>query len=466
MRIGIGTPAGPANTGSGGLVNLLKGDTWLLNKVDGQPGPRIVTEWRWDEGGRVLRLKLRSDVYFHDGTRLTPATAADALRTRDASSDYSLRSIAAIEPEGADTLVLRLTEPNAFLLSDLASTAVVLAGHPDIGTGPYQIVARKGQDATLTAFPRYYRGRPALAGVDVIKYPTQRKAWTALMRGDIDMLYEVSRESTEFVQAESTVHTYSFLRPYYIPLVFNMRNAFLRNVEVRRAINSALDRDALVRDGLRGQGIPADGPVWPEHWAYTPPSDPFRFDPVGAGKRLDAAGYPLKPNEERRVPIRFSFTCLVFADDSRFERLAAIAQKELYDIGIDMRIEAVSADKLVPRLSAGDFDAFLFEMSGPRLSRVYDFWRYRDGGMLNSGYRAADAVLDRLRAAQTDEETKAGVAELMQIMHDDPPAAFIAWQRSSRAVSTRFDVAAQPDHDIFTSLWMGRPAAPQQAAAR
>jgi peptide/nickel transport system substrate-binding protein len=273
------------------------------------------------------------------------------------------------------------------------------------------------------------------------------------------MLYEVSRDSADLVQSEASVRTYSFLRPYYIPLVFSMRNPVLRNVEVRRAINEALDRDTLIRDGMRGQGIRADGPLTPQHWSYTAPPERFDYDAAGARKRLDTAGYRLQPNAERRTPMRFSFKCMVFSDDTRFERLAMIAQKQLSEVGIDMQLDAVDAQTLIRRLGSGDFDAYLFEMSGPRLSRVYDFWRSGEKSMNNTGYRAADAVLDRIRAAQNDDETKAAVAELMRVMHDDPPAAFIAWQRSLRAVSTRFDVVAERDRDILTSLWMWRPAA-------
>ena len=179
---------------------------------------------------------------------------------------------------------------------------------------------------------------------------------------------------------------YPFPRPYYIPLVFNMRHPILRNVEVRRAINEALDREALVRDGLRGQGTPADGPVWPHHWAYSRRRQPFTFDPAAARTRLDAAGFVLKPSPERGVPVRFSFKCLVFGNDSRFERLAVIAQKQLADIGIDMQLEPLPLDDLAPtHQGSGDFDAFLLEMSGPRLSRVYDFWRFREASMINTG---------------------------------------------------------------------------------
>jgi peptide/nickel transport system substrate-binding protein len=466
MRIGVGTPKGTPNTGSRALVNLLKADTWLAVRPDGHVDKRIATEWQWDGAGTVLRLKLKPGVYFHDGTLLTPQLAADVLRATNTSNDnLSLKSVASFESEGSDTVVLRLKERNAFVLTDLGGIPVVMPGKPDLGTGAYQIVKRDKYDATLTAFPRYYRGQPSLAGVEIRNYPTQRNAWSALMRGEIDMLYEVSRDSTEFVQAETTVHTFSFPRAYYIPLVFNVRHPILRNVEVRRAINEALDRTALVRDGLRGLGSQADGPVWPQHWAYSP-AQPFRFEPAAARTRLDKAGYPLVPNAERGVPIRFSFKCLVLADDSRFDRIAVIAQKELADIGIDMQLDPQPADKLVARFASGDFEAFLFEMSGRSLSRVYDFWRFREDALNNSGYRAADDVLDRIRGAQSDPETRAAVAELLRVMHDDPPAAFIAWQQTSRAVSARFDVGSEPDRDILSNLWMWRLAPTGVRAAR
>ncbi len=189
MRIGVGEPPkGLPNTGGRVVVSNLTGDTWLSSRPDGRVGGRIVEGWQWDSGGTALRLKLRRDVYFHDGTQLTPQTAAESLRADETSTENSLKSIASVEPDGNDTVVLKLRERNAFVLSDLSAVYARKANQPDIATGPYQLVSRRGNEATLTAFPRYYHGRPALAGVEVSSYPTQRNAWAALMRGDIDML--------------------------------------------------------------------------------------------------------------------------------------------------------------------------------------------------------------------------------------------------------------------------------------
>jgi hypothetical protein len=122
--------------------------------------------------------------------------------------------------------------------------------------------------------------------------------------------------------------------------------------------------------------------------------------------------------------------------------------------------------QLAQRAASGEFDAIIHEFAGRSLSWVHEWWRTHPGMLTDSGYRAADAVLDRMKAARSDAETRAAVAELMRVLHDDPPAAFLAWQEQTRAVSTKFDVSPEPDRDILTNLWFWRPAGPVGQASR
>ena len=457
----MGVPTQPTqDTGAPIVIRLLTSEAWVTNRPDGRQGERIATSWTWDESHTTLRLKLRSDIYFHDGEKLTSEVAAQALRlTKEnaAREAISFASVKSIDVSGPDSVDLKLSEYNAFIVPDLSAVTVRKPGNNAIATGPFKVVSRSDQGATLAAFPQYYRGRPGLDAIDIISYPTQRNAWTAMMRGDIDMLHEVSRDAAEFVQAESTVRAYSFPRPYYVSLVFNIRHPILKRTEVRQAINEALDRTALVRDAMSGRGRPADGPIFPQHWSYTPPKEPFVFDPTSARAKLDAAGLKLKSSSAGTGPIRFSFTCLVFKDDTRFDRLAVLAQKQLADVGIEMKLQAVSLKEMAERAGQGNFDAFIFEMAGRSLSWVHQFWSSQ-GGLNNSGYTAADAILEKIRRARSEEETREYVVELERIMRVDPPAAFLAWQETARAVSTKFDVAPEENRDIMATLWQWRPA--------
>lgn len=460
MRIGLGAPT-LANPGSGleNVISAMSTEPWLTTQLDGRQGDRIASAWSWDQSGTTLRLTLRKELYFHDGTRVTPELGVKALRESVAAprGPSSFASVRSIEASGPDTIDITLSEPHSFFLEELALQSLKMPGRPQIGTGPFRVVATDEQHASLDAFDKYYRGRSPIAGLVITNYPTQRNAWAALMRGEIDMLYEVGGDASIFVQAASTVNTYTFPRSYYNALVFNERHPVLKGSEVRRGINEALDRATLISEGMKGLGRPADGPLLPEHWAYSPPPHPFQFNPAAARSRFEKAGLPIRPGTGGRMPSRFAFTCLVFADDSRFERLAVLAAKQLADVGVDMRLEPLPLKQFVTRLGTGDFDAFLFELAGKRLGWVYEFWHSHEQGRLNTGYRSTDAVLDRIRGARTDDEVRKGIAEFQQILHDDPPAAFLAWQTTTRAVSTKFDVAQEPGRDILSNIWKWRP---------
>jgi peptide/nickel transport system substrate-binding protein len=471
LRIGAALPRqGITGSGVSGVVLMLTTEAMITNEPDGRQSGRLASSWTWNPDHTVLQMKLRRDVLFHDGTRLTPELAAEALRgSIEAHEAFSFGSVTSVAASGEDSIELRLSAPDSFLLPDLSLVSLRLPGHPEIGTGPFQVTReRRGEKRPLTvlrAFDKYYGGRPSVDRIDIEVFENQRQAWAAMMRGGLDVLHEVSRDALEFVQAETTVNTYSFPRSYYIPLVFNVKRPVLKRADVRRAINEGIDKKALVSEGLRERGRAADGPIWPEHWAYSSSQRTFAFNPEAARLRLDNAGLPIKV-QPSGIPARFSFSCLVL-DDVRFARLALVLQKQLWDIGIDMRLEPVTVAQLAQRFKTGDFDAFLFELAGRSLSWVYAFWHSPPGGVfLNTGYTAADAVLDRIRHARSDEEVRAGVSDLSRILYEDPPAAFLAWQAQSRAVSKQFQVVSDTNRDVLSTVWQWRRAPEALRAAR
>ena len=366
-----------------------------------------------------------------------------------------------VTASGADGIDIRLSEPNSFFLPTRL-TAVTLPGKPQIGTGPFKVTQSDAQQVALQAFDRYYRGHPTISAVTITNYPTLRNAWAALMRDETDMLYEVGRDAVDFVQAESKVKTYSFGRPYYNALVFNVRHPILKRTEIRRALNEAVDRTALIRDGMNGRGRPAGGPLLPEHWAYPPSSRPFEFNPTARGCcSTRAAAAPALHRREDARPV------LVHLSGLERSEVRTAGRVDSETTGRRRRGNAAGSlplDQLGERVAKGDFDAFLIELADDHCW-VYEFWHSHEPGRLS----IADTVrptpcstASRRRA--TDEEIRQGVAELLKILHEDPPAVFLNWHMTSRAVSTKFDVAFEADREIFGNLWKWRPVEVQQAA--
>jgi ABC-type transport system substrate-binding protein len=113
---------------------------------------------------------------------------------------------------------------------------------------------------------------------------------------------------------------------------------------------------------------------------------------------------------------------------------------------------------------------FLFEMANARtLSFVYLFWHSPRPAIPTfnfTGYTAADETLDAIRRATSDEEIRRRTAELQRIFVDDPPAVFLAWQTTTRAVSAEFQIPPEPGRDILSSIWQWKPAEGRQLAKR
>ena len=123
-----------------------------------------------------------------------------------------------------------------------------------------------------------------------------------------------------------------------------MRHPALKQAVVRQALSQGVDRQALVDLAFNGRGVPAEGPLWPKHWAYSTARKTFDYNPEAATLRLDAAGYKIV-KRPGAMPSRFRFTCLTIAKDPRYERIASLLQKYFQEIHVDMDVVALSTER-------------------------------------------------------------------------------------------------------------------------
>lgn len=434
------------------LVGLLADERLVALGKDGRPEPRLAERWEVSPDGLTWHFTLRRGLVFQNGQPITSTDARKAIvpdpQAPDSRVPPGLRDLVAVETPTAQEMVIRLKRPNAFLLEGLNLSPVTGAG--DSGAGPFRLDTRTPGKATLRRFDRYYRGRSDVAGISIAEFPSQREAWSAMMRGDVDVLYDIAPDAFEFVKESPNAHIASYLRPYVIALTFNMAHPRLGRREVRRALNLAIDRARVIDTVAGGRGLPAVDHIWPNHWARDTAAPGFAYDPPAARAALDAAG--LRRKAGAVPPSRFSFTCVVQADP-RFERLALLIQRQLLGVDVDMKLEAVPMSSFQQRVASGRYDAFLGEMAASHgLGFTYSWWHSTPPSLIRTGYAGADAALDRVRAARTDDDLRSAVHELQRRMHDDPPAVFLYWAQASRAVSRRFGLPAGDDIDILRSV--------------
>jgi ABC-type transport system substrate-binding protein len=466
LRLGVGYPPGATveRLAATFVADSLVGNTW-----NGRPMDRVVSKWEWSPDRRELKLHLRPSLKWHDGSPVTieqfKKTLEAAVKTPN-GYQISYASITSIDldPEAKDAVVVTLSRPEAFILSDLAASTLEHPDNRSIGTGPFKYGGASGNTIRLTSFQDYYRGQPTLAEVELKAFGEPRGSWAALMRGEVEGVHEIAPNVANLPDPDGQ-KSYPFIRPYFIQLAFNTRHPALKNPVVRQALSYGVDRAAIIELGMNKQGVVAEGPIWPYHWAYSTAQKTYAHNLEAATLRLESAGLKMGPSKIGRMPSRLHIRCLAPAKNALFEKVALVLQKQLYEIGVDLEIVPMIGDDVGKRLDAGDFETVLIQRaSGRALSWAYSTFH---SSVSRSGYSAADAVLDRLRNTDNESEIRAAVSDLQQIFHDDPPAIFIAWPKTSRVVSTRItippedvgrEVAKEVGRDVLSSLWMWRPA--------
>jgi peptide/nickel transport system substrate-binding protein len=205
----------------------------------------------------------------------------------------------------------------------------------------------------------------------------------------------------------------------------------------------AVDKDALVRDALRGHGEAAHAPIPDGMIGAHPDVAKLAFDPAGASTLLDGANYR-KPegSDLRTLPSTsepFS-VILTVVDTPEFIRMAELISEQLADVGVGVEIRPVSAEEFLPSVVASRSYELL--LSGTLLGidpDPYPFWHssQANSGLNLAGYanRNADALLEEARAA-VDADLRAEKYRAFQdLLSEEVPAVFLA--RGTNAYAPR-----------------------------
>jgi peptide/nickel transport system substrate-binding protein len=453
LRVGVGQVARAAE--QAGLRPLARNQTLegLVNfNEDGRPRPWLAESWTTSEDGLTVTIQLRPNARFHDGTPVNASRVAEALKkTLPRLMGPAFEDVDEISGLDDARLRVRLRQPSRFLIEAL--DAPIQNGEKDgAGTGPF-IAGASTPQVELRANPDYYLGRPTIDRIELTPYPSIRAAWADLLRGNIDMLYEVTADALDSFQGSNSVSVFSFQRHYQYSISFGPQASALASAEVRRALNAAIDREAIIRTALGGHGFPSTGPIPSQHWALETAAPKLAFDRSVAKKLLSQ---------------RVQFTCLVPAD-SDYERVALVVKQQLAAASVDMRVEEITQEQILEATRSGKFEAVLVDpVSGPNLFRVYrQFYSKASFTPKPRSTPAVDAALDRIRHARSDDDYRAAVTNFQQAIVNDPPALFIAWDKRARAVSRRFEIPLpETGRDVLATLRLWRPATVQQLASR
>lgn len=256
----------------------------------------------------TYKFTLKKGIKFHDGTELTSEDVKYTLDTiREEDATYTLKSDFSFmycEPIDDYNLYIKTDEPNASTLLRLNYIKIIPKHyveevgdeefniHP-IGSGPYKVVEwKKDESVTLEAFDDYFGGKPQADTLICKVIPEASARIAALEAGEVDLIAAVSTSQIERLNSLPNIEVVS--KPTTRTAYFTM-NTFgdspVTDVNVRKAINMAIDREAIVQGVLDGYGAAAYSLALPMFEYYDSSVEGYSYDPEGAKALLAEAGY-------------------------------------------------------------------------------------------------------------------------------------------------------------------------------
>jgi peptide/nickel transport system substrate-binding protein len=443
-------------------------DSLVRLSPEAEVQPWLATEWTYNDDKTVLTMTLRDDVTFTDGEPFNAdAAAQNILRFRDGTSPNASNLANVKDAKAADefTLEITLTQPDPALLTYLGQNAGLQEspkafGASDektnpVGSGPYVLDTGKtvvGSKYVYTKNEDYWA--PDTVHYDDLVISVLADAQTqtnAIKGGQVTGLNVI--DQTTLPQIEGAGYTAYPHELDWTGLMLLDRagtmNPALGKLEVRQAINYAIDRDAMLKAVAQGHGT-ATSQIFPE----TSPGydaaldETYPFDPDKARDLLEEAGYP--DGFELDMPL------LQVGSTTSFD----LVKQYLGDVGITVNYTQLSIQDAITAVLAPKYAATFFQLQmDPTAFQLANFQLTEDATW--NTFHVADPTVEKLVATiQTADEAEADAATVQLNKYVVDQAWFDPWYRveGNFAADANTDVVQQSDN-AYPYLWNITPKA-------
>jgi peptide/nickel transport system substrate-binding protein len=339
--------------------------------------PQLALSHETSPDGRAVTIKLRPGVKFHDGEPFN-ADAAKYSLDRHLNMKGSFRkpelgSVDKVEVVDPMTTRLVLKEPFSPLLAQLTDRAGMMMspkaaeaagdkfGLKPVCAGPFKFVERVQQDRIVVAkFADYWNKDQVF--IDKITYlpivdGTVRLA--NLRSGGLDLIERVLATDIKTVRDDPQLKLSKAVQLGYLGLTMNLANgpkadnSLGKDARVRRALELAIDREALNQVVFNGEFVPGNQWVNPTHPYYQQAFPIPKRDVAKAKALLKEAGV--------NGPITIDF---MVPNGPETRAVAEVVQSMAAEAGFDLKIRITEFATSITQAESGEFQLYLIGWSG------------------------------------------------------------------------------------------------------
>lgn len=280
--------------------------------------PALAKSWKRIDD-KTLEFQLRENVKFHDGSIMSADDVVFSLseirrkgpdgKGATVAAQYQ-RTIESVEAIDSLTVRIKTNAPDPFIEKKLAAWSCQVVSRAafekagswqtwfaaPIGTGPYRIVQnKKDVGMVLEAHDDYWGGQPPFARIDFRVVPEAASRLNGLMAGDYDIISDVLSDQFKAVEGSGMNLVGGSILNLRI-LAIDTTGPWLSDVNIRRAMSLAIDRDLIIKQLWAGKISLPNGAQYPMFGdAYVPDFPAPAYDPQRAAKLVKASGYSGEP---------------------------------------------------------------------------------------------------------------------------------------------------------------------------
>jgi peptide/nickel transport system substrate-binding protein len=436
-----------------------------------EPSPQLAARMpEVSPDGLTYNFELRSDVKFHDGTRLDAAAVKFSLeRARDFGNKdaeapgFLLSGIKDIQTPSATSVVITLSTANVTFLSRLAYSVGsvvspkayagnVLSGNEAegaavtskykadtlVGTGPYRLVSYKEKESlAFEANPDYWGPQPKTKRILVRLFDKSSALKLALQQREVDIAFRsLQPDENTFFANRSGFRLVEGEGPGIRYMVFNVTAKPWDNVNLRRAVAAAVDREAVVREILKGSAKPLPSmlpttfsthePKWTELYGTG-------TDKAAVERHLSAGG--VKPGE--KVAVDFWYSPTHYGDTEA--GVAEVITRSLEATGrFTVRTSNVEWAEYGQKRRAGEMPVFLMGWYPDYLDPDDYLEPFADPAIFDPAKWEDAKMLDLVHAQQRelDPDKRAGIIKAAQAYMAEQAPYVPVFQISQFAATT------------------------------
>ncbi|WP_170330405.1 ABC transporter substrate-binding protein [Ruegeria arenilitoris] len=345
---------------------LLEFETGTTNVI-----PGLAESVEASDDGLEYTFKLRQGVKFHSNDEFTPTRDFNAddvifsfMRQKDEGHPYNQVSggtweyfqgmgmpdlVESIEKVDDYTVKFTLTKPEAPFVANMAmdfasilsaeyADAMMEAGTPEklntapIGTGPFSFVAYQ-KDAVIRYAQNadYWNDPAAVENLIFAITPDASVRYQKLKAGECHIMPYPNPADIQAMKDDADINMMEQEGLNVGYLAYNTTMEPFDNPNVRKALNMAIDKNAIIDVVFQGSGQVAKNPIPPTMWGYNDAITDDAYDPEAAKAMLEAEGVSDLSMKIWAMPVQRPY-------NPNARRMAELIQADFAKVGVDVEI--------------------------------------------------------------------------------------------------------------------------------